>query len=138
MTRLNRTLTLCVVLAGGTLMLSSNARSQTATGATVEKTVVSRADSSVPGREAIGIAVVIPPGAETGRHTHPGDEIDYVLEGTGELVMDGHAPLPMKPGASNIIPGGTVHNARNTGTQPLKVWAVLHVEKGKPLTVDIK
>ena len=57
--------------------------------------------------------------SSTGRHTHPGDEIDYVVEGEGEWTVEGQANRKAKAGDSIIIPGGTVHEARNTGTAPL-------------------
>ena len=100
----------------------------------VQRTVVLRMDSSVPGREALSVRVEFAAGASTGRHTHPGDEIDYVLEGDGEWVVEGQANRKAKAGDSIIVPGGTVHEARNTGASPLKVMAVFIVEKGKPLT----
>ena len=99
----------------------------------IKRTVVKTADVSVPGREAVIANVEIAPGGSAGRHTHPGDEISYVLAGEGEILMDGNPPLKIKPGDGFIIPGGTKHDARNTGTQPLKLVGVYVVEKGKPL-----
>ena len=99
----------------------------------IKRTVVKTGDVSVPGREAVITNVEIAPGGSAGRHTHPGDEISYVLSGKGEILMEGQAPLKVKPGDGFVIPGGTKHDARNTGTQPLKLVGVYVVEKGKPL-----
>ena len=99
----------------------------------VQRTVVKRGDTTVPGREAIIARVEIAPGATVGRHTHPGEEISYILEGEGEILMEGQAPLKVKAGDGFVVPGGTKHDARNTGSQPLKLVAVYVVEKGKPL-----
>jgi len=99
----------------------------------IQRTVVKRADVSVPGREAVITRVEIAPGASAGRHTHPGDEISYVLDGEGEILMDGQAPLKVKSGDGFVVPGGTKHDAHNTGTQPLRLVGVYVVEKGKPL-----
>jgi quercetin dioxygenase-like cupin family protein len=99
----------------------------------IKRTVVKSGDVSVPGREAVIANVEIAPGGSAGRHTHPGDEISYVLAGEGEILMDGNPPLKIKPGDGFIIPGGTKHDAHNTGTQPLKLVGVYVVEKGKPL-----
>lgn len=99
----------------------------------IKRTVVKTADVSVPGREAVIANVEVAPGGSAGRHTHPGDEISYVLAGEGEILMDGKPPLKIKPGEGFIIPGGVKHDARNTGTQPLKLVGVYVVEKGKPL-----
>src|SRR4029077_17429007 len=99
----------------------------------VKRTVVQRGDVSVPGREAVIANVEITPGGSAGRHTHPGDEISYVLSGEGEILMEGPPPLKVKPGDGFIIPGGTTHDAHNTGTQPLRLLGVYVVNKGKPL-----
>jgi quercetin dioxygenase-like cupin family protein len=99
----------------------------------IKRTVVKSGDVSVPGREAVIANVEIAPGGSAGRHTHPGDEISYVLAGEGEILMDGHPPLKVKPGDGFIIPGGTKHDAHNTGTQPLRLVGVYVVEKGKPI-----
>ena len=40
-----------------------------------------RHDLSVPGREVIQTIVELDPGVTSSRHTHPGEEIIYVLEG---------------------------------------------------------
>src|SRR6266481_8934033 len=90
----------------------------------IQRTVVHTADVSVPGREA-GIArVEIGPGASAGRHTHPGDEISYVLEGEGELLIEGQPPRKVKAGDGFVIPGFAKHDAHNTGTMPLKLVGV--------------
>ena len=99
----------------------------------LKRTVVNRGDVSVPGREAVIANIEIAPGGSAGRHTHPGDEISYVLAGDGEILMEGKPPLNIKPGDGFVIPGGTKHDAHNTGTQPLRLVGVYVVEKGKPL-----
>jgi quercetin dioxygenase-like cupin family protein len=99
----------------------------------LKRTVVKTGDVSVPGREAVIANIEIAPGGSAGRHTHPGDEISYVLSGEGEILMEGKPPLKIKPGDGFVIPGGTKHDAHNTGTEPLKLVGVYVVEKGKPL-----
>src|ERR1700693_5870438 len=99
----------------------------------IKRTVVKSGDVSVPGREAVIANVEIAPGGSAGRHTHPGDEISYVVAGGGEILVEGTPPLKIKPGDGFVVPGGTKHDAHNTGTQPLKLIAVYVVEKGKPL-----
>src|SRR5580704_16911974 len=116
---------LTLVLAATCALLAQNPA--------IKRTVVKSGDVSVPGREAVIANVEIAPGGSAGRHTHPGDEISYVLEGEGEILMDGQPPLKIKPGDGFIIPGGTKHDAHNTGTQPLRLVGVYVVEKGKPI-----
>jgi len=99
----------------------------------IKRTVVTRGDISVPGREAVITNIEITPGGSAGRHTHPGDEISYVVSGQGEILMEGHPALKIKPGDGFIVPGGAKHDAHNTGTEPLKLVGIYVVEKGKPL-----
>jgi len=99
----------------------------------IKRTVVHKADVSVPGREAVIARVEVAPGANAGRHTHPGDEISYVAEGEGEILIEGQPPRKVKAGDGFVIPAGAKHDARNTGSGTLKLVAVYVVEKGKPL-----
>jgi len=97
------------------------------------RTLVLKADVSVPGREAVVARIEVAPGAKAGRHTHPGDEISYVLEGEAQLLIDGLTPRTVKAGESFVIPAGVVHDAHNPGSTPIKLVGVFVVEKGKPL-----
>ena len=97
------------------------------------RTLVGRGDMSVPGREAVVARVELAPGARAGRHTHPGDEIAYVMEGESTLLIDGEPPRAVKAGESFIVPAGVIHDAVNNGTVPVKLVFVYVVEKGKPL-----
>jgi quercetin dioxygenase-like cupin family protein len=97
------------------------------------RTLVGKADVSVPGREAVVAKVEVAPGAKAGRHTHPGDEISYVMEGEVELLVEGQPPRTLHAGESFVIPAGVVHDAHNASGQPVKLLGVYVVEKGKPL-----
>jgi len=122
---------LLLAAAAGSLVLAAGALYAQASGLT--RTLVGKADVSVPGREAVVARVEVAPGARAGRHTHPGDEISYVLEGESELLVDGQPPRIVKAGESFVIPAGVVHDAHNAGTVPTKLVGVYVVEKGKPL-----
>ena len=102
----------------------------------VKRTTVDRADIAAPGREAVIVDVEIAPGASVGRHTHPGEEISYMIDGEGELVIDGQPPRKVKTGDSFMVPAGKIHDFRNTGAGTLKLHAVYVVEKGKPLSTS--
>lgn len=104
-----------------------------ARSAGLTRTLLTREDVSVPGREAVVARVEIAPGGSAGRHTHPGDEISYLMEGEAVLLIDGQPPRHLKAGDSFVIPAGTVHDARNEGDVPARVLGVYVVEKGKPL-----
>lgn len=78
-----------------------------------------------------GIAEIAP-GASIGRHTHPGPETGYMMEGEMTLLIDGQPPKLVKAGESYQIPPGAVHDAKS-GDKGAKVLAVYVIEKGKPL-----
>ena len=103
----------------------------------VTRTVLQQADISIPGREAITARAEIPAGGTTGRHTHPGEEISYLLEGSVLLEIEGAAPRTLKPGDVFLIPAGKVHNATPSGGKAI-IIANYIVEKGKPLATPAK
>ena len=113
-----------LAIAAGTLLAQASG---------LTRTMVARGDVSVAGREAVVARVEVAPGARAGRHTHPGDEISYVLEGESQLLIDGQPPRTVKAGESFIIPAGVVHDAHNNTDKPVKLVGVYVVEKGKPL-----
>jgi quercetin dioxygenase-like cupin family protein len=120
---------LIVMLAAGTALAQT---------ATIRRTVIQKADVSIPGREAVVARVELDPGVAAGRHAHPGDEISYVLEGEGELLIDGEDPRRVKAGESFVIPAHVVHDAINVGKGPLRLVGVYVVDKGKPLATAAK
>lgn len=93
----------------------------------------------VPGtlyETVIGMAEIAP-SASTGRHTHPGPESGYVIDGSFELLIDGEAPRLLKAGDSYKLPPGIVHDAK-AGPGGAKVIATYVVEKGQPLASAAK
>jgi quercetin dioxygenase-like cupin family protein len=103
-----------------------------------KRTVLQQSDLSVAGREVVQAVADFEPRATPGRHTHPGEEIGYVLEGTFLVEQEGKAPVTLKAGGTFLIPAGTVHNATNTGAGAGKILATYIVEKGKPLATPAK
>ena len=93
---------------------------------------------SAPGRHGVMVRSEFQPGAASGRHFHPGEELGYLLEGTLELALDGKPPRMLKAGDVIFIPAGTVHNARNAGSGIAKVLATYVLENGKPLATPVK
>jgi quercetin dioxygenase-like cupin family protein len=83
-------------------------------------------------RETVTAIAEIAPNTDVARHTHPGPEVDYVLEGDLTLAVEGQPPRAMKAGDSSYIPANTPHSARS-GPSGAKVLATYIVEKGKPL-----
>lgn len=102
--------------------------------APLTRTILQQADLSAPGREVVTALVEFQAGAVVARHTHPGEEVGYVIEGTVVVEQDGKPPLTLGAGKAFVIPAGTVHGARNSGGGPARVLATYIVEKGKPLS----
>ena len=92
---------------------------------------------SIPGREAVTAKAELPAGIASGRHTHPGEEIGYVLEGTVSIEIEGQSKT-LKAGEAFAIPSGKVHNATNAGTGQATIVSTYIVEKGKPLATPVQ
>jgi quercetin dioxygenase-like cupin family protein len=120
-------------LAAALLMLGSLPGVALAQPAGIKRTDLQRHDLSVPGREAVQVRVDIDPGVAFGRHTHPGEEIIYVLAGSLQYQIEGKPPVTLKSGDVLFIPAGTIHAARNVGSVTASELATYIVEKGKPL-----
>ena len=104
---------------------------------TTKRIDLQRHDLSIPGREALQEIVEIAPGATASLHTHPGEEIIYVLEGTLEYEIGGELSR-VKAGGVLLVPAGTPHLARNVGTGRGAELATNVAEKGKPLVTLFK
>ena len=104
----------------------------------IKRTDLIRHDISAPGRETIQVRVDFEPGAAFGRHSHPGEEIAYVLDGTLEYQLDGKPPVTLKAGEALYIPAGAIHAAKNIGKGNGSELATYIVEKGKPLVAMAK
>jgi quercetin dioxygenase-like cupin family protein len=97
------------------------------------RTDLQRQDLSVPGREAVQSRVDIGPEAPLVKHTHPGEEIIYILEGSLEYQIEGQPPMTFSAGEALTVPAGVVHAVRNVGSGNAAELATYVVEKGKPL-----
>ena len=102
-----------------------------------KRTVIQQESLSVAGREAVTAIAEFQPGATVGRHTHPGEEIGYVLEGTIVLEQEGKPAVTLGAGKTFFIPPNTVHNATNKGQGQARVLANYIVEKGKPVATPV-
>ena len=109
-----------------------------AQGPGIKRTDLQQYDLSVPGREVVQVRVDIAPGVVAPKHSHPGEEIIYVLEGSLEYQVEGKPPVTLKAGEVLFIPYGTVHAAKNAGSDNAAELATYIVEKGKPLVTVVK
>ena len=124
-----RILAVAVLIVGGGLALNVAQSQQPG----VTRSDLLRHDLSVPGREVIQVRVDFAPGVAFPPHSHPGEEIAYVIEGLLEYRLEGRPPVTLKAGEALFIPAGTIHSAKNVGTGNAAELATYLVEKGKPL-----
>ena len=101
----------------------------------IKRTDLQRYDLSVPGREVVQVRVDFAPGVMFGRHSHPGEEIVYVIEGALEYAVEGKPPVTLRAGEVLFIPARAIHAAKNVGSVNGAELATYIVEKGKPLVV---
>ena len=104
----------------------------------ITRTDLQRHDLSAPGREVIQVRVGFAPGVTAPRHSHPGEEIVYVIEGVIEYRLDGQPPVTLKAGEVLFVPAGVIHGAKNVGSGDAAELATYVVEKDKPLVVLAK
>jgi quercetin dioxygenase-like cupin family protein len=97
------------------------------------RTDLQQQDLSVPGREVIQARVDLGPEAPLVKHTHPGEEIIYILEGSLEYQVDGQPTRTYHVGDALTVPAGVIHAVRNVGSGNAAELATYVVEKGKPL-----
>ncbi len=65
---------------------------------------------------------IFEPGESSSRHNHPGsEEVDIMVRGTGDVVVDGQH-IPFKEGDWVFIPEGVFHQHVNNGNEPL--WLI--------------
>jgi quercetin dioxygenase-like cupin family protein len=102
-----------------------------------KRTEVQRGDLSASGREGVQALAEFPPGAAAGKHTHPGEELGYVLEGNFRIEIDGRPAVMKKAGEAFFVPAGRTHNATNVGSGAARILATYIVEKGKPLATPV-
>ena len=126
-----RTIAVAVLMVASGLALHAARAQQPG----LKRTDLQRHDLSIPGREVVQVRVDIAPGVAFGKHSHPGEEIVYVIEGSLEYEVEGKPPVTLKAGEVLFIPAGTIHAAKNVGSGNGAELATYVVEKGKPLVV---
>jgi quercetin dioxygenase-like cupin family protein len=99
----------------------------------VNRKILSKTDGPAAGYETVLVEAEIAAGVEVGRHTHPGVESAYVLEGGFELPIQGMETRMLKAGDAFQVPPNTPHAGGKAGTAKTRVLITYVVEKGKPL-----
>ena len=99
----------------------------------LRRTELQHQPSSIPGREIVQVLTEIPLGVEFGWHTHPGEEVGYIIAGTVEMMFQGQPTLTLHAGDPFLIPPHAPHNARDVGPETGLMLSTYIVEAGQPL-----
>jgi quercetin dioxygenase-like cupin family protein len=120
------------------LAAAAAAQAQAPAASPIKRTPVYKGDVTAPNQEGVIVKVELAGNSHAGRHTHPGDELSYIVDGEGELLIDGEPPRRVKAGEGIIVKAGQVHDVRNSSARPMHLIGVYVVEKGKPLATPAK
>jgi quercetin dioxygenase-like cupin family protein len=116
-------------------MSSDSAQTQPADAlaGTLKRTEIQHESSSIPGREIVQVRTEIPAGVASGWHTHPGEEVGYIVAGTVQMEIRSHPTLTLRPGDGFLIPPHTPHNALDLGPDTGQMLSTYIVEVGLPI-----
>jgi quercetin dioxygenase-like cupin family protein len=118
-------------------MATAGRPSSDALASTLKRTELQHATSSIPGRDIVQVLTEIPVGVESGWHTHPGEEVGYILTGTVEMMIEGQPTLTLSAGDPFLIPPGTPHNARDLGPDVGHMLSTYFVDHSEPLATFV-
>ena len=124
----------CAICAvTGFIATDASAAEGAAPASGVRRKVLSQLDGPMPGYTTINMEVELDAGVAVPRHTHPGIESSYVLEGGFELPIQGQPTRMLKAGDGFQVPPETPHAGGKPSDQKSKLAITYVVEKGKPL-----
>ncbi len=126
-----RAFAVCALCAAGGF-LATGVEGENAPAGGLKRTLLRQTDGPADGFVTVEMKVEIESGAPIARHTHPGIESGYVIEGATDLTIDGIGALTLKPGDAYQVPTGVPHSGTN-GPARTVIAATFVVEKGKPL-----
>jgi len=78
----------------------------------IKRTDLQQHDLSVPGHEVVQARVHIGPKTPLAKHTHPGEEIVYALEGSLEYEIQGQPTTTVRVGDVLFVPAGVVEKGK--------------------------
>jgi quercetin dioxygenase-like cupin family protein len=99
----------------------------------VVRVQLQRLASPNPGWDIVQTRFEIPVGKESGRHTHPGPEVGYIIQGDVIIEFDDRPTITLHSGSPFLIPTGVVHNARNIGQVQTMMLSTYVIDASKPL-----
>jgi quercetin dioxygenase-like cupin family protein len=123
----------CAICAvSGFVATEVSAQGASTAVAGVKRTTLTQIDGPTPGYVTINMLTELEPNASLPRHTHPGIESAYIVDGGVELQVKGQGALTLKAGDGWAVPAETPHALKN-GDKKTSYAITYVVEKGKPL-----
>ena len=105
----------------------------------ITRTHLQRHKLAVPRSEVVQARVDLASGVAAPEHSHPGEEIVFVIEGVLEYQVEGgEPPVTVKAGEVLFIPAEATHTVKNIGSGNAAELATYVAEDGKPLVVPAK
>ncbi|CAH0343289.1 cupin domain-containing protein [Rhizobium sp. CECT 9324] len=129
--KLTHTIAATFLIAGSAFAFMALAQEKSA----LTRTDLVQNEISAPGLEVVQARVDFAPGAVSIKHSHPGEEVAYVLKGSIEYQLEGKPPVTLKTGESLFIPAGAAHVAKNVGDGEASELATYVVKTDLPLVV---
>jgi quercetin dioxygenase-like cupin family protein len=96
--------------------------------------------ADIPGKEALMITVVYPPGGADPVHRHNAHGFIYVLEGSVVMQVKGQTPVTLTAGQTFYEGPNDIHvvGRSASSTKPAKLLVLLVKNKGAPVLVPVK
>jgi quercetin dioxygenase-like cupin family protein len=132
--KLIKSIASALMVAGTTFIVSVQAQQDSP----LKRTDLVQNDISTPGLQAVQARVDFAPGAVSIKHSHPGEEVAYVLKGSIEYQLEGREPVTLKTGEALFIPAGVAHVAKNVGDGEASELATYVVKKDETLVIPEK
>ncbi|MFC7674574.1 cupin domain-containing protein [Mycolicibacterium sp. GCM10028919] len=102
----------------------------------VTRLELQRTPAPTPGFDIVQTRVEIPVGKRSGRHSHPGPEIGYVVAGQVDVVFDDRPAQNLHTGDPFLVPAGVIHDAVNVGDVRTMMLSTYVVPAGQPLVAS--
>ena len=126
----------CVLCAAAGFAATAVGEANAQMPAGIKRSILSKTDMPDGKYVALLAEVEIDAGVAVPRHTHPGIESAYCLDGSAQLSIKGQPDRMVKQGDSFQVPTETVHSAK-IGDRPFKLVVTYTVEKDKPLATVV-
>ena len=126
----------CVLCAAAGFAATAVGEANAQMPAGIKRSILSKTDMPDGKYVALLAEVEIDAGVAVPRHTHPGIESAYCLDGSAQLSIKGQPDRMVKQGDSFQVPTETVHSAK-IGDKPFKLVVTYTIEKDKPLATVV-